>query len=367
MDQYVTAEKEKTMKVLAINSSPRGEGESKTGLMLNSLVKGMREAGAEIEVVHLRKKKINNCIGCFTCWTKTPGVCLHKDDMTSELFPKWAGSDLVIYASPLYHFTVNAAMKAFIERTLPALEPFLEDHGDRTEHPLRLRHPAVVMLSVAGFPEDSVFDQLSSWARFVFCKSLVAEIYRAGAEVMTVPSFEEKTKDILDAVTQAGRELVKSMKVDPATMVRIKQTISGDVTFLHKMGNLMWKTCIAEGLTPKEFAEKGLAPRPDSIETFMAIMPMGFNTGAAGGVRAVIQFDFSGDVEGSCHFKIEDNKIAAYPGAAEQPDLTIKTPFSIWMDIMEGKTDGQKMFMEQKYRVLGDVSILMKMNQLFRK
>jgi hypothetical protein len=133
------------------------------------------------------------------------------------------------------------------------------------------------------------------------------------------------------------------------------------------MGNLIWKTCIAEGLTPKEFAEKGLAPRPDSIETFMAIMPMGFNPHAAGGFKAVIQFDFSDDVEGSCHFKIEDNKIAAFPGSADKPDLTIKTPFSLWMDIMNGKADGQKMFMEQKYKVAGDISLLMKMNQLFRK
>jgi NAD(P)H-dependent FMN reductase len=365
--QHLTPGKEKPMKVLAINSSPRSERESKTELMLSHLDKGMREAGADVEVVHLRKKKINYCIGCFTCWTKTPGICLHKDDMTNELFPKWAGSDLVIYATPLYHFTINASMKAFIERTLPALEPFFEDHGDRTGHPFRFRHPSVVMLSVAGFPEESAFDQLSSWARFVFSKSLVAEIYRGGAEVMTLPFLEEKAKDILDAVTQAGRELVKYMKVDPATMARIKQPISGDVTFLHKMGNLMWKTCIAEGLTPREFVEKGLAPRPDSIETFLAIMPMGFNPHAAGGVRAVIQFDFSGDVEGSCHFKIEDNKIAAFPGNADKPDLTIKTPFSLWMDIMNGKADGQKMFMEQKYKVLGDISLLMKMNQLFRK
>ena len=77
------------MKVLAINSSPRGDGQSKTELMLNHLVKGMREAGAEVEVVELRKRKVNNCIGCFTCWTKTPGVCIHKDDMTKELYPKW--------------------------------------------------------------------------------------------------------------------------------------------------------------------------------------------------------------------------------------------------------------------------------------
>jgi len=203
--------------------------------------------------------------------------------------------------------------------------------------------------------------------RSVFCGSLVAEIYRGGAEIMKVPFFEEKTKDILDAVAQAGEELVKSMKVDPATMAKIKQLIPGESALLLKMGNLMWKTCIAEGVTPKEFAEKGLAPRPDSIETFMVIMPMGFNPNAADDVRAVIQFDFSGDVEGSCYFKIDDNKISAFPGSADKPDLTIKTPFSLWMEIMSGKADGQKMFMEQKYKVAGDISLLMKMKHLFQK
>ena len=113
------------MKVLAINSSARSDGISKTEMMLDALVEGMRDAGAEVEVVPLRKKKVNNCIGCFTCWTKTPGVCVHKDDMTNELFPKWLEADIAVYATPLYHFTVNASMKAFIERTLPILEPFM--------------------------------------------------------------------------------------------------------------------------------------------------------------------------------------------------------------------------------------------------
>ena len=35
------------MKILALNSSPRGDGQSKTELMLNALVAGMREAGGE--------------------------------------------------------------------------------------------------------------------------------------------------------------------------------------------------------------------------------------------------------------------------------------------------------------------------------
>jgi len=76
------------MNVLALNSSARSGGESKTELLLTHLIDGMREAGADVDLVHLRKKKIKNCIGCFTCMTKTPGKCVLTDDMTEELFPQ---------------------------------------------------------------------------------------------------------------------------------------------------------------------------------------------------------------------------------------------------------------------------------------
>ena len=355
------------MNVLALNSSPRSEGQSKTKRMLDHLVQGMKEAGAEVETVDLRGKTVKNCIGCYTCWTKTPGLCIHKDDMTHELYPKWLQSDLVIYASPLYHFTVNATLKAFIERTLPVLQPFFEEREGRTNHPLRAKHPAIVMISVAGFPEELIFDQLSSWAHFVFRDGLVAEIYRAGAETLTVPFFKEKAAEIFEATKQAGRELVASMKVSPETMARIRQPLLEDKTAWFKMGNLFWKTCIAEGLTPREFAEKKVALRPDSIETFMWTMPMGFNAKGAGDTRAVIEFKFSGEVEGSCHFRIENGKIEAHPGTADNPSLTIEAPFNVWMDIMTGKADGQQMFMKQKYKVKGDLTLLMRMKQLFSR
>jgi multimeric flavodoxin WrbA/putative sterol carrier protein len=359
--------KETIMKVLAINSSPRVDGISKTGMMLDALVKGMRDAGADVETVQLRQKKVKYCIGCFTCWTKTPGVCVQKDDMTNELFPKFLAADLVVLATPLYHFTVNANMKAFIERTLPMVEPFLNRLGDATTHPMRQKPPKAVVLSVAGFPEASVFAQLSSYVNFLFSKGLVAEIYRPAAESMRLPQFSEITKEILEATEQGGRELVQSMKLSEETMARITRPIADDFDSMAKMANAFWKTCIREGLTPREFDERHLIPRPDSIETFLMIMPMGFNSEAAGDTRAILQFDFSGEVEGSCHFKIENGKIEAMKGAAEKPDLTVESPFEVWMDVMTGKADGQQMFMQQKYKAVGDLTVLMRMKDLFGK
>ena len=358
-------QKETIMKVLAINSSPRADGISKTGMMLNALVKGMRDAGAEVETIQLREKKIKNCIGCFTCWTKTPGVCVQKDDMTNELFPKWLEADIAVYATPLYHYTVNATMKAFIERTLPVVEPFLRRLDDATSHPLRQKPPKAVVLSVAGFPEMSVFSQLTSYMNYLLGKVLVAEIYRPGAEMMSLPQMSETTKNILEATVQGGRELVQSMKISQETMERITRPISGDFDSVAKMANLFWKSCIREGLTPKEFHQRKLMPRPDSIETYMMIMSMGFNASGARDTRAVLQFDFSGEVEGSCHFKLENGKIEAEEGAADKSDLTIESPFEVWMDVITGKADGQQMFMQQKYKAVGDLSVLMRMKDLF--
>ena len=353
------------MRILALNSSPRSGGQSKTELMLNHLVEGMRDAGAKVEIVNLREKTIKNCIGCFTCWTKTPGKCIHKDDMTNELFPKWLKSDLVVYATPLYYHIMNGAMSTFRERTLPAAQPFFELSDGKTFHPLRHKVPAAVWLSVCGFPEESEFEVLSDYVNRTRHKDviLVAEIYRPAAETMTNPFFEEKASDILDATTQAGRELVQSMKIAPETMARIRQPIVDSQSFAE-MGNLFWKTCIAEGVTPKEFREKNMVPRPDSLENFMLLFPFGLNSEAAGDRKVILQFKFSGDVEDSCYFTIEKGNIDAKTGTWENPDLTIETPFDVWVDIMVGKADGQQMFMEQKYKVNGDISLMI---QLFKR
>lgn len=353
------------MNVFAINSSPRTGGASKTERMLNHLAAGMREAGAEVEVVHLREKKIHSCIGCFTCWTKTPGQCVHQDDMTLELFPKWLEADLVVFATPLYYHTMNGAMSTFRERTLPGLQPFLERGEDgKSYHPFREKPGATVWLSVCGFPDMSEFDAFSGYLNRTRHKDLplVAEIYRPASEAMANPRFEEQVKDILHATERAGRELVRSLRISPETMARIQQPLT-DSRRLTELCNLFWKTCIDEGATPKTFQEKKMVPRPDSLENFLMVFPMALNAGAAGDGKVNLQFHFTGQVEDSCWFGIERTHIETEKGICENPDLTIETPFEVWMDILTRKADGQRLFLEQKYKVWGDISLMIRLFQ----
>ncbi len=344
------------MKVLALNSSPRPKGQSKTEMLFSQLVAGMRDAGAEVEAVELRRKKINYCSGCYTCWTKTPGVCVHKDDMALELFPKWLEADVAVYASPLYHYGVNARMKTFIERTLPAFLPYLKPQGERTVHPLRGRHPAIVLLSVAAFPEDSVFDALSFWAKKTFGRiGLLAEIYRPGSEAM-VHSW--KLKDILDAMEQAGRELVEQRCVTEATMARIKQPLA-EPAMVIATSNCFWQSLIDERLTMAEASKLGCGPRPDSIATLMAMFSFAFSPFKAGDKKGILQFNFTGEAPGSCYFVIDKNSCTAHEGKAEKADCIAEGPFEVWADIIQGKADGAQMFMDGKYKAEGDIALMM--------
>jgi len=143
-------------------------------------------------------------------------------------------------------------------------------------------------------------------------------------------------------------------------MTRIRQPL-GDPQLFAEMANVFWKTCIAEGVTPKKFKEKNMVPRPDSLESFMLLFPFGLNADAAGDRKVIMQINFSGEVADSCFFNIAKGNIDSQKGTSEKQDITIDTPFSVWMDIMTGKADGQQMFMEQKYKVNGDIPLMIQL------
>ncbi len=124
------------MKILAVNGSPRG-AIGNTEVILQAFLKGVREAGEEAEVIYLKDKAIKHCIGCLSCWIKTPGVCIHKDDMP-ELLEKLKSTDIIIGAMPLYIYTVPGLFKDFMDRMIPLAQPYIAKRGDYFIHSLDL-------------------------------------------------------------------------------------------------------------------------------------------------------------------------------------------------------------------------------------
>ena len=62
--------------------------------------------------------KIANCVGCFGCWTKTPGRCVIRDDAT-RIYPCIAASDTLLYVSRLCYGSYDVLMKTMLERAIP--------------------------------------------------------------------------------------------------------------------------------------------------------------------------------------------------------------------------------------------------------
>lgn len=69
------------MNILLINASPKGK-KSNTYKLATSFINGIKEKEEIVlEELLVSKLEINPCLGCFSCWNKTPGKCVIKDDM----------------------------------------------------------------------------------------------------------------------------------------------------------------------------------------------------------------------------------------------------------------------------------------------
>ena len=101
-------------KVLILSASPRKGGNSDT--LCDQFLRGAKESGHQVEKVFLRDKKIGYCTGCGVC-NKTHR-CAQDDDM-AEVLEKMVRADVIVMATPVYFYTMNAQMKTLIDRVAP--------------------------------------------------------------------------------------------------------------------------------------------------------------------------------------------------------------------------------------------------------
>ena len=101
-------------KVLILAGSPRKNGNS--AALCQEFARGAREAGNEVEIIYLRDKKIGYCVACYYC-KDHDGVCIIRDDM-AEILDKMNAADVIVMASPVYFYSIDAQMKALIDRTV---------------------------------------------------------------------------------------------------------------------------------------------------------------------------------------------------------------------------------------------------------
>jgi multimeric flavodoxin WrbA/putative sterol carrier protein len=360
-EENLTQKGEKKMKILAIQGSPRPKA-SNTEILLQEFLKGAQSQGAETETVYLKEKEFHSCVGCYTCWAKTPGTCVFKDDMP-EILEKVKGCDILVYATPLYNYNMTSLLKAFQERLLPLLDPHLIKMGEIYRHPQRYKmNRKMVLISTCGFPEVSHFDALRHVFRHIEKSGqtpLVGELLMPGGELLKQEGMKENVQGVLQTAYRAGIEVIREGRVLEETEMEIqKPLVPPDA--LAEMANLWWDSHL-EGITQG----KPVQGKIEDMRLLLRGMAAAFNSQAARDLKATIQFEVTGKQAGDWFLSIENGKCTYHEGKANSSNLTIKTPSEVWLAIANKEMDGQQAFMEGKYTAAGDMSLLMRMRSLF--
>ena len=105
---------------------------------------------------------MTNCVGCFGCWTKTPGKCVIRDDAV-KVYPEIAKSDTLLYVSRIKYGGYDTIMKTMLERAIPIQQAFIRLVEGETHHVQRKvvpKNATIIAYGDSGDVEREVFRKL---------------------------------------------------------------------------------------------------------------------------------------------------------------------------------------------------------------
>lgn len=135
----------------------------------------------------MNKIQVNGCLGCNACRYEKP--CIQKDDF-SQFIPKIKEADLIVFASPLYIWTISSKIKAFIERFFCIAKPDKHPPLGRYEtYPIR--DCALLMTSADNF----------FWTCWKFKRhGADHDVYTKGTERESVPRHKEIKENLAKSI-----------------------------------------------------------------------------------------------------------------------------------------------------------------------
>ncbi len=100
------------MKVVAVNGSPRVDGNTRKALDI--VAKPLRSHGIEVDLVHLGA--CAPCTGCYACARTRDGCCALPDDGINECVSKIREADGLLIGTPVYYAGMSGALKGALDR-----------------------------------------------------------------------------------------------------------------------------------------------------------------------------------------------------------------------------------------------------------
>lgn len=344
------------MKILVFNGSPKGE-RSNTWQLTKAFLAGMGESGEAVEVreVSVGGLSIRPCLGCFSCWSRTPGQCCISDDM-GQVIENLLWADVTIWSFPLYYFSVPGPLKNLIDRQLPMVLPFMAEDGGETgsgSHPARydMSGKRTVVISTCGFHTAAGnYDGVCSLFDHICGKGRYTTIFCGQGELFRVPDVRKRTEEYLGSVRQAGREYMTG-GITEETRANLDRPLFPRKVF-ENWADASWGV------------EKETGERESDTLIFTRQMAALYKPESWSGRDLVLEMAYT-DVEeryqillGKAGSRVlTDNFLPAV--------TAIKTPVTVWRAIAAGEISGSEALMRHQYRVEGDFDLLLNWDRYF--
>ena len=342
------------MNILVLNGSPKGT-RSNTLKLTKAFLEGFTQnQSADTDIVDIYKLNIRECLGCFVCWSKTPGKCAITDDMT-ELLQKILRADVIIWSFPLYYFSLPSRLKMVIDRQLPLALPFMEGDasagGHRSRYDMSGRRNVVI--STCGFyTAEENYSAVNAQFDRMFGKDGYTALYCGQGELFRVPQLSARTDEYLSYVKQAGAEFA-SGTITAATKAKLKQLLYPRDVF-EQMADASW------GVEQTAQGAKAVSP----ALTFTKQMAALYNKTSWPGQDIVVEFSYT-DVEDTYQIVLGKDGHTVLTENFLPFTTRIETPLTVWEKIGQGELDGQQAMMERLYTVTGDFNVMINWDKYF--
>lgn len=168
-------------KVLIINGNPKSEM-SEFDEYCSQLAEIISHQGNEIREITLREKDIADCIGCYNCWLKTPGICAIHDDQ-EEVLKGYVWADFIVIASPVIMGFISAIVKKSNDRIIPLVHPFLRIDHDRMAHYPRYDKEYNIGVLLDSAEQDDIDIIKKVFSKTAFIKTMAQSAEEVANEV----------------------------------------------------------------------------------------------------------------------------------------------------------------------------------------
>ena len=106
-------------KIIILNGAARKNGS--TVKLIEAFADGAMYAGNQVKTFYLDEMDIHSCKGCLRAGKDPKSPCSQKDDM-DQIYAEFEDTDVVVFASPLYFWTITGTLKTVADRLYAELE-----------------------------------------------------------------------------------------------------------------------------------------------------------------------------------------------------------------------------------------------------